>query len=477
MKEKIFNEIRTWKYSQLTFLFISISLFFLVIYLAFNVNYQLFGLQLKVTDYSIYSIISTTSTILKDPVLSQILIFITLFITTLNLYYKTDKKENSRYKSYEDLKIKYKSENDWLFLINNKSIEIYSCSIDYTKVIKELNINKGISLNDIDFLIANHEYRLPELISSKMYEILQDRFHTQSKEDYNGLTLSLKKITFDVKENKLVFNFYKSSYFKYLVTNVSPNYKILGNVTIEDYLEPGTNKKLSRLEDSLAENHLGISCLVILNDKEKKIKKIIVPKRGNRTTVFKEQLSPSISGALNIHSCLDKDMIPNIKTFFDTEFDEEISRLFKSNKDEDIGIKDNIINNLRLVGISRELLRIGKPEIFFVSEIAYKFDNDEIEKKILTNDSKTDVDLDENKFVYCIEESKIFDLIKEEKSCGMFSSKKDRKIYMNIENKSKISNVISNKGSEEKYLLSESLFVNLIFYYNSDYYDLKNKKF
>ena len=332
-----------------------------------------------------------------------------------------------------------------------------------------------------------------------MYEILQDRFHTQSKEDYNGLTLSLKRITFDSDKNKLVFNFYKSSYYKYLVTNVSPNYKILGNLTIDDYLESASNGKLNRLEDSLAENHLGISCLVILNYKN--IKKIIIPKRGNRTTVFKGQLSPSISGALNIHSCSNDEMNPNIKTFFHTEFKEEISELFKSfNEDGSINkgetkkiqrkIKNDIINNLRLIGVSRELLRIGKPEIFFISEIDYDFDDNSKDKIQLNSKIDSEVDLDENKFVYYIDESKIFKLIEEKKSRFIFSCNEDRKVFMNIKIKK---NRTINRGifyfifsyykikkfyvrmkknkRKERYLLSESLFVNLIFYYKYKHHE------
>lgn len=110
-----------------------------------------------------------------------------------------------------------------------------------------------------------------------MEEILIDRFNIRSKEDYNGLTLSLKKVSYQKDSKTLLFYFYKSSYYKYLVTNTIPNYEILPGVTIEDYLEASGNNKLNLLEDSLVENHLGISCLINLVD-EFSNEYLVIPK-------------------------------------------------------------------------------------------------------------------------------------------------------------------------------------------------------
>jgi len=399
-------------------------------------------------------------------------IFIIL-ITTVILYIKSNKSELNRYKENYNF---YKNKYSKLELISLKNKTIISSSIDYLKL-KHIYFN-NINLKDIEFILNDCNYSLPFLIEEKGREILIEKFNIQEKTDYNGLTLSLKSI--DFYDNKLKFNFCKSYYFQYLLTNMIPEYEIIPNLTIRDLVESPSTKKLNSIDDSLAENHLGISSLISINIDNETF--LIIPKRTNDTTVFKGQLSPSVSGAANIQTCKNDMDEVSINNFFKLELEEELKYFIESifKKNEYIEFSTNFIKETKLIGISRELKRLGKPELFFYyssslstsidlvnqnrcydvefldksNVIVFTTNNKEKErrKKLKENNN---IDLNENESYLLIRYDKIMNFMEEEKI-----KSKSKSSYQGYE----IYNILN--INNRKFKLSESLLINLSFINN-----------
>lgn len=374
---------------------------------------------------------------------------IILGITLIVIYIETDKKELNRYKeNYLFYKKRY-SKHELIYIQKNDQ-KLYSSSLEYNIsgiACKE----KNIYIRDIVFQQSGNKYELPYLIEEQARNILIEKFNIQAKTDYNGLTLSLKKLF--LEDDKLIFIFDNSFYYNYLLTNMIPEYEIMHNLTIRDLLEPSNTQTLSFLEDSLAENHLGISSLINIKTTSKDY--LLIPVRSNKTTVFKGQLSPSVSGAANIHTCKQERL--TIENFFITELEEEIGVFFKNYVVEEIDYINYFIENTRLLGISRELKRLGKPEIFFYCEINLELKNINLStnnpfiKLNIYDKSDTNemIDSHENETLLLIEKNKIIDYLSYyEKVSKSTSSFEGKEIYIRF---------------NDEYLVSESLFVNLAY--------------
>jgi hypothetical protein len=322
------------------------SFFILLIVIPFLPGWMNYGLEYDVTD-----------------ILDYVEMFFVL-ATLLYLYMNTNKGELNRYKeNYKFYKQRYKGEE--LLILESGSNSVHSSSINYGDI--DIFENGPKRLLDIDFILGEGEYSLPLLIQESARDILVNKFNVQSKADYNGLTLSLNNIV-ALPGGRLSMNFCRSSYYDYLLTNMIPEYEIISGLTVRDYLEASGKKTLNDLNVSLAENHLGISCLVTIPIEEDGFENnyLIIPKRSMDTTVFKGQLAPSVSGAANIDTC-SKDGEVSLANFFCQEIDEEISPfLIKAYCDESYKLfKPSFLKDAVLVGISRELKRLGKPELFF----------------------------------------------------------------------------------------------------------------
>jgi len=390
-----------------------------------------------------------------------------IFFAASLLLIKTGKSELGRYsEDYKYYLKKYPNEKE--NFIKYKCVN--SCSIDY---LKKVNINaKNIKIEDISFQVSEEHYQLPFLIEERASGVLLEKFNIQDKTDYNGATLSLRTVN-QGAGGKLEFGFIKSYYFHSLLTNIIPEYEIFPNLTIRDVLEP--SKSISFIEDSLPSNHLGISGLISLSVDNDRY--FIIPRRTNNTAVFKGQLSPSVSGAANINAFKDTCGKLSIRSFFELELEEElsvfISELF--NKEKFQKLKEEFLNRATLSGMSRELKRLGKPELFFLysSGLEVSYNNINLNKSISKDRLIIKVDLDksskgqnidenENASYFLIKANCILDLIKPctiDKKIFSYSSL----VLRRIEHTYNTINFQDKQHSKKTTLtVSESLLVNLI---------------
>lgn len=228
----------------------------------------------------------------------------------------------------------------------------------------------GMKISDVEFNNIGTQYFLPWTIASVAKENLFDRFYHKSGNNYNGTTLRIFNTSLNQDENKLVLHAQNSSYFNYLVTNMIPEVEVFPGTTVRDIIEPGKpGNRLNALSETTAENHLGLSC--IITKKDGNDTNVFVGTRSRNVHVFKEQYSPSVSGAANNNTCKNDDTNEiSALNFLINEMKEEVfygcypkeKKLF-----HDFIIK--LCKSAKLLGMSRELIRMGKPEMFFSIEL------------------------------------------------------------------------------------------------------------
>ncbi|NAW34737.1 hypothetical protein [Halomonas alimentaria] len=153
---------------------------------------------------------------------------------------------------------------------------------------------RPMTISEVTFELMDEWYDLPWIVTEHGLDTILKRFNAVDRYDYNGLTLATHD--WHASSDRFALRFKKSFYYNYLATNMLPEMRLPGGLTYRDLLEPGPC--LSELASALPENHLGLSCLIRTRDGA-----LILPRRSQHTTVFKEQLSPSVSGAANLATC------------------------------------------------------------------------------------------------------------------------------------------------------------------------------
>ncbi|UFS63082.1 hypothetical protein LOH54_02900 [Sulfurimonas sp. HSL-3221] len=315
-------------------------------------------------------------------------LFVLFFPTLWYLFCKTNKDEDQLFTtSHKELIEKYEAHYpDLIRILSNENDGSRYTAEAITDIMDSKNqvLTRSIylikpqypsfTIDNLLFHNDNNHYALPWIIAASAKVKLEEKFYHQAtnKSNYNGVTLRVKGI--EKSADNITIKMENSFYFNYLVTNMMADVGIIHNTTVRDVLEPGMpGKRLNQLEETMVENHLGLSCLVICRNGESS--KLLVGKRSQNVSVFRGKYSPSVSGAANAATCRREDdikisplnwlmnemqeelMLPDVKNYIDYE---------------------EIAANALFLGMSRELIRLGKPEVFFAIELdeAYskKFD-------------------------------------------------------------------------------------------------------
>jgi hypothetical protein len=139
----------------------------------------------------------------------------------------------------------------------------------------------------------------------------------------------------------------KTTYYKYISSNFFCDVILPSSDkgTIRDIVEPGPY--LTTLCDSLSSNHLGINCALITKDNF-----IITPKKSKEVIHDPNTLEISVSG-----SC--KWRAGGRSNF--------MREAVLSETSDELGIKDDRLNEIFLLAVLRDLRKLGKPEAFFCS--------------------------------------------------------------------------------------------------------------
>ncbi len=239
-----------------------------------------------------------------------------------------------------------------------------------------LQVYKQID-STVRFHYRNKEYFLPHVIIFDNAErklglsqiILRYDGVFQLKNDIRALTedsfeklmqYTRKKRIYSNEENlrltdiieegeRVIFKVQSVCYEHYLHTNLVLDAQSKGKkTTLRDYLH--SQGELESLNDSPLANNLGINILLFTADGS-----LIMQKRSRKVAFRTGELCPSVSGTMTLIDLGDDserslDSIPKLREAF-----------------EELGIhrKDIPLDQLHFLGVTRELIRGGEPEIFF----------------------------------------------------------------------------------------------------------------
>jgi hypothetical protein len=193
------------------------------------------------------------------------------------------------------------------------------------------------------------EYTIPIKFTGKAEEILEEvghHFHDSSTIRLNGICVQEGGVTLIVS---------KAHYLQYIATNYALDALLKERGwtrSLRDSIHPTDH--LCMLEESLLANHIGIGTLVFTIDNY-----LVIPIRSKENVgIWRQEISPSISGATNY----DDDMY-SVKSG-------PVATWMREGREE-LGIdnSDFIEESNIFLGLTRELLRGGKPEMFFATKL------------------------------------------------------------------------------------------------------------
>ena len=204
------------------------------------------------------------------------------------------------------------------------------------------------------------EYHIPAKIASKASDILEE----VERYFYDSTTIRLNGMKIDNSSYTLIVS--KAHFLQYATTNYAMDIVLPHkgwSRSLRDIVHPG--KHLCDLEDSLLANHLGVNVLVFTLDNY-----LVIPLRASANiATWQQKISPSISGATSF----DDDM---------WNFRAGPAASWIREGREELGLSNSNFDDSKdiFLGLTRDLLRGGKPETFFATQL--NITKAEVERKI-----------------------------------------------------------------------------------------------
>jgi len=257
-------------------------------------------------------------------------------------------------KNWQDI---YKNQSDLLEIHDGRSSRLLP------QVIAFDNTDERLSIEQVRFRLASEPFQIQFPLEAEKLLSLYKRFswfHNRKLFDDICLRLVSAKLYHSDSHQKFVsFQLQKTSYFDYICTNLCLDARTAQtekSLRTTIHIEQN-NHQLELLERSFLANVLGINILAFTADGT-----LILQKRSSRTLVRPGQLCASASGTLT------ETDIP----CFDQEFTlEQLLPLFFRELTEEIGLDHSTIpsNGVNFLGIVRELIRGGQPELLLSVQI------------------------------------------------------------------------------------------------------------
>lgn len=206
-----------------------------------------------------------------------------------------------------------------------------------------------VSAITVELDSLNPEYIIPTKLETKAEDILQEIGHLF----HDSTTIRLNRVIHDHGHIALLVS--KAHYLEYVATNYAMDALLMERgwtKTLRDVVNPG--KRLEPLETSLLANHIGVNVLVFTSDNY-----LLLPMRSHeKVGIWHQQMMASISGAASY----DDDM-------WGTQSG-PVAAWIREGREE-LGLENSDFGGPAIfLGITRELLRGGKPEFFFAVHLA-----------------------------------------------------------------------------------------------------------
>lgn len=259
------------------------------------------------------------------------------------------------------------------------TIAYYDTFINYDK-------NNKFAINDDNL----KEFELDDAISGHFSELLSAHSHSELAFE---TTLRLDDFTFDGE--KYIFHTSRSTLVNNLVTNRAIDFPLSEGLTLRNIYDYGPY--LVPLNRSKMSNHIGINCLVFLNDGH-----ILLPKRNGKATISKNQITSSIAVRYRFPKYSDPfEKIEDVNSLLVNPILVGLNeRLHISN--DYIANNSNIENHF--LGFGMNIYEGGKPQFYFT---CYLKDVDLNKYYELLSSESSDSKYDQDKLVYAVKFNEI----------------------------------------------------------------------
>jgi len=242
---------------------------------------------------------------------------------------------------------KYLSVEEELELYNKRGVLILPTVNIFTNILGDVKVK----FND-----TSEVRNLPDFVICNGTEFMQAHRYSQVS---NNLTIRLDDISFE--NNILTLHTSRSYYYHMLLTNRCMDYQLSNGMSIRKIYEYGN--KVSLLHESKLSNQIGINGMIITSDGY-----LLLEKRDRKKTTWKNKFAQPISLALK-----SSDLKLSISSVLEGDIDfanKKLMDVIKKTMNGNFGLKEEDYEELtiekNLLGIARDLLEGGKPNIYFV---------------------------------------------------------------------------------------------------------------
>ncbi len=257
---------------------------------------------------------------------------------------------------------------------NRDDLEIYPIIIEYYH-----RINNMFSINDN----PDSQYELPPILQINYSELFKAHKHSNV---FNATNVRLDDII--CYDNNVVLSTSRTSYFSGLITNRAMDHNFSQHLSVRKLFE--YDSKISKLSKSKLSNHIGINGTILTKDN-----KIILVRRFNNVSIGKNIVGCSVGASLKTKYCLNAEGEFNVNG---------LNNAIINEIHDELGIDDQHIDfsmEKSIVGIYRDLVEGGKPQILFICNTEY--DSKDIERiykqKCKIKGNRKDLVIDGNKLV------------------------------------------------------------------------------
>ncbi len=246
----------------------------------------------------------------------------------------------------EELIERYKDEKERLITLKTETTE---WTIPEVVIFDNTRSHLPISKITAQVDKSQPEYTIPGKIAGRAKDILEEIEH----HFYDSTTIRLNRI--QNNDNSITLIVSKARYLQYVATNYAMDALLRERgwtKSLRDVVHPTT--QLCNLEESPLCNHIGVGTFVFTLDNY-----LVLPVRSDTNiATWKEKIGPSIAGATSY----DDDMW-SLKAG-------PVASWMREGREE-LGLENSDFMDDKDVffGITRDLLRGGKPEIYFATQI------------------------------------------------------------------------------------------------------------
>lgn len=231
--------------------------------------------------------------------------------------------------------------------------------------------------NNIIIQDSLNKYQLPSIIEKHMETILKVN---KSSSIINNTMIRIDDIS--LEKNSLKLSTSRTDYLSTLITNRSMDCKLIDDITIRNFLEPGPY--YNHLNESKLSNHLGFNLLL-----KTKTNDYVFVQRSEFVSTAKNKISVSVSGSVKCKYALNE----NYELTY-----EGIENSIKNEIFDELGLSWDLFDvelHHHVIAFYREMIEGGKPHLFLVIEtnidnrtFMKAFYNKKVEKEVLDKDSR-----------------------------------------------------------------------------------------